>query len=73
MKTKTFLMAAMLVVLVGFVGGCHYGSHDDRRDYGSRNRSEAYRDGFRDGRALERRNDNWRTRYDDRDYWRRRW
>ena len=71
MKTKTLLGTFMLVVLAGFVGGCHSGSHDDRRDYG--NRSGAYREGYRDGRAVERQRDDWRYgRYYDRDYWRRR-
>ena len=70
MKTKTLLATFMLVVLAGFIGGCHYGSHDDHRDY---RRSGSYREGYRDGRTTERRRDDWRDgRYYDRDYWRRR-
>ena len=71
MKTKTFLATLMLVVLTGFIGGCHYGSYDDHHDYSSR--SGSYREGYRDGRAAERRRDDWSDgRYDNRDYWRRR-
>ena len=71
MKAKKFLMISALVVLVGFIGGCHYGSSDDHRDY---SRSGSYRDGYRDGRAAERRREDSREgRYYDRDYWGRRW
>jgi hypothetical protein len=72
MKAKTFLAVSVLVVLMGLVAGCHELS-TDRHRYGSSYGS--YRDGFRDGRAYERRGDNWRdSRYDDRsDYYRRRW
>jgi len=62
----------MLFVLVGLAAGCHYGSHDDDRRYGSGygSGSGAYRDGFRDGRAYERRRDSdWSVT----DYLRRRW
>jgi hypothetical protein len=76
MKMKKFVTISILFALVALVGGCHY--DDDRRDYGnnrySGTRYGSYRDGFRDGRAYERRQENWRdTRWDDRDYWRRRW
>jgi hypothetical protein len=72
MKTQTLLATFMLVVLAGFVGGCHHGSHHDRRDYGSR--SGSYQEGYRDGRAVERRRDDLREgRYYDRGDWRRRW
>jgi hypothetical protein len=70
MKAKKFLTLSMLVVFLGLIGGCHYGSNDDHRD---RNRAGSYREGYRDGRAAERRNENWRDSwYNDRDYWRRR-
>ena len=71
MKAKKFLAVSVLVVLMGLVTGCHELSTDKYR-YGSYG---SYRDGFRDGRAYERRGDNWRhSRYDDRsDYYRRRW
>ena len=67
MKTKQFLTLTMLVGLMVLVGGCHYGTIDnDRRG--------SYRDGYREGRARERRRDDWRnSRYDHRDYYRRRW
>ena len=71
MKAK-FLNVAMLVGLMGLVGGCHYGNDEDH-DYG--NGYGSYRDGYRDDRAYERRRDDWRSRrYDDRrDDYRRRW
>lgn len=71
MKGK-FLTLAMLVGLIGLIGGCHYGSDDDH-DYGYGYGS--YRDGYRDDRVYERRRDDWRNRrYDDRrDDYRRRW
>jgi hypothetical protein len=70
---KSLLVISMLSLL-GLAGGCHYGSYDDHRGYGSSYRysgsSGGYREGFREGRAYERRRsgraDN---RYDDR-YWR---
>jgi hypothetical protein len=52
MKAKKFLTLSMLVVLAGLFGGCHELSRDRYRyssGYGS------YRDGFRDGRAYEKR------------------
>jgi hypothetical protein len=65
MKAKKFLMVSMLVVLMGLVGGCHYQSSDGYRGYGSGYGS--YRDGFREGRAYERRRDDWGgSRYYDR-------
>jgi hypothetical protein len=72
MNIKKFVTLSILFALVALVGGCHY--HGDRhRDYGN-NRYDSYRDGFRNGRAYERRNETWRdSRYADRDYWRRRW
>ena len=73
MKAKKFLILSMLVVFLGLIGGCHYGSNDDHRNYGNRNRAGSYREGYRDGRAAERRNENWRdSRYNDGDYWWRR-
>ena len=57
MKPKKFLTLSILVVLIGLLGGCHYQSHDDYRGYGSG--SGSYRDGFREGRAYERRRDDW--------------
>jgi hypothetical protein len=67
MKAKNFLAISMLVVLMGLVGGCHYGSYDDHRDYGYSSSSGSYREGFRDGRAYERRRDDWgASRYSDR-------
>jgi hypothetical protein len=78
MKAKKFIVVSMLLALVGLLGGCHWDGHDDYR-YGSgygtyRGASGTYRDGFRDGRAYERRNDNWRdSRNDDRGPWWRRW
>jgi hypothetical protein len=71
MKIKKFLTGTILLALVALVGGCHYDG--DHRDYGN-NRYGSYRDGFRDGRTYERRRDDTReSRWDDRDYWRRRW
>jgi hypothetical protein len=55
MKAKKFVLASMLVVLLGLVGGCHYGSDNDHRAWGYGNSS--YRDGFRDGRSYQRRRD----------------
>ena len=77
MKAQKFLLVATLFVVIGVLGGCHYGSYDDHRDYGysgySRSGSgSSYRDGFRDGRAYERRNEEVRDRYSS-DWWRRRW
>ena len=74
MKRKGFL-ALSLLLLLGMVGGCHYGSYDDHRWYGSgygygSSGTSTYREGFRDGRAYERRREGWNySRYDDR-YWR---
>lgn len=70
MRKKTILVAFMLVVFAVSIGGCHYRSHDSRRDYSSR--SGSYREGYRDGRAADRDRDGRRDRYHDRD-WRRRW
>ena len=75
MKSQRFLMVVMLFVLTGVIGGCHYGSYDDYHDYGysGYSRSESgYREGFRDGRAYERRNEDWRDRRYSSDWWRRR-
>ncbi|HEY2919813.1 MAG TPA: hypothetical protein VGK77_12575 [Candidatus Binatia bacterium] len=72
MNAKNFVMISMLVVLMGLVGGCHYGSDDGHRGYGYGSRSGSYREGYRDGRAVERRRDAWAdSRYYDRPYWRR--
>ena len=81
MQIRKFLTGSILVALVALLAGCHYDGH--RRDYGN-NRYGSYREGYRDGRVYERRNENWRDsryadrdswrdRYSDRDYWRRRW
>ena len=72
MTAKKFLTIATLVGSMGAIAGCHYGIDDDRRH---RNGYGPYRDGYRDGRAYERRRDDWRdNRYDDRRYdYRRRW
>jgi hypothetical protein len=68
MKTRAFLTVFLLSGLL--FAGCHYGSYDDYRDYGSINDS-SYREGYRDGRAAERRRTDTRYgRYYDRDYWR---
>lgn len=69
MKLRKYLPLSMLVLLVGAVAGCHHSSHDDRRSDGY-GRSGDYRERYRDGRAAERRNENQRDRYWDRDYWR---
>jgi hypothetical protein len=68
MNAKKFLSIAMLVVVSALVGGCHYGSSDGYRGYGSGyGGSGAYREGYRDGRAAERRRDGWaNSRYYDR-------
>jgi hypothetical protein len=75
MKAK-FLAISMLVVLLGLVAGCHQSSVDGYRgysnNYGSR-RYGSYRDGFRDGRAYERRRDDWRDSRYRYDYSRGRW
>jgi hypothetical protein len=70
MKAKNFLVVAMLVGLAGLIGGCHEFAHDDYRDYGYSSGYGSYRDGFRDGRAYERRRDNG---YYGRDYYGSRW
>jgi hypothetical protein len=72
MKSNKLLMVSMLFVLM-VLGGCHYGSHDDHRDYGYSSRSGSYRDGFRDGRAYERRTEDSRDSRYSSDWWRRRW
>ena len=77
MNIKKFATISILFAVVALLGGCHYDGHS-RRDYGN-NRYGSYREGYRDGRTYERRNENWRDRhydrdrYADRDYWRRRW
>lgn len=69
MKSRTFLAGFLLAALTVFAG-CHYGTYDDHRDYGSTYDS-SYREGYRDGRAAERRRAEARSgRYYDRDYWR---
>jgi hypothetical protein len=54
MKVKKFVMASMLVVLMGLVAGCHYGSDDDYSGWGYGS-GASQRDAFRAGRAYERR------------------
>jgi hypothetical protein len=68
MNVKKFLAVFLLVVLTGVTAGCHELSSDDHDDY-------AYRDGYRDGRAHERRREDRRdSRYHERrDRYRRRW
>jgi hypothetical protein len=71
MMAKRLLMVPMLFVLLGVLGGCYYGAYDDYRDYGYR--SDSYREGFRDGRAYERRNEARRDNRYSSDSWRWRW
>ena len=71
MKARKFLTIAMLVILMSLVGGCHELSADRYRGYG--NSYGSYREGFRDGRAYERRRDDWRDRRYSYDYYRDRW
>jgi hypothetical protein len=73
MKAKNLLAVFLLVVLIGLTGGCHKLASDDYNDYDSSS-AGSYGDGFRDGRAYERRRDDQRdSRYNDRgDYYRRR-
>ena len=53
MKAKKLVMVSMFV-LMGLVGGCHYGSDDDHRGAGY-GRAASNREAFRAGRAYERR------------------
>jgi hypothetical protein len=55
MKVKKFVMASMLVVLMGLVAGCHYGSDDDYRGWGYARGGVSNREAFQAGRAYERR------------------
>jgi hypothetical protein len=69
------LKIALLFVSLGVLGGCHYGSWDDYQDYGYSSYSRSgsgYREGFRDGRAYERRNDDSRVSRYSSDWWRHR-
>ena len=70
MKMKNFLAVSVLVVLMGLIGGCHYGVVDRYRDYSGYG---SYREGFRDSRAYERNREGqryWRDRYNHRnDRW----
>jgi hypothetical protein len=76
MKTKKFVVASMLVALMGLVAGCHSGDGDNRwSGYGDRG---SYREGFRDGRTYQRRRDTgsgsawgYRPYYDRYGYYRR--
>jgi hypothetical protein len=72
MKKNNFLTATMLVGLTGLIAGCHELARDDYW-YGSGYGS--YSDGFRDGRAYERRRENWRDSgyYNNDYYYGRRW
>jgi hypothetical protein len=65
MKAKKFVMVSMLVVLMGLVGGCHYGADNDYSGWGYGN-SNSMREAFRAGRAYERRNGAWGSPYYDR-------
>jgi hypothetical protein len=58
MKAKKLVMVYMFVVLMGLVGGCHYGSDDDHRGWGY-GRAVSNREAFRAGRAYERRREAW--------------
>lgn len=73
MKTRAFLAVFLLSAL--FFAGCHYGAYDDYHNYGSSyfgygGSSDSYREGYRDGRAAERRRMERVGRYYDRDDWR---
>ena len=70
MKVKNLLAVSMLVVVMGLIGGCHYGVEHRNRDYSDHG---SYRDGVRDGRVYERRRDDWRDGRYRRDYRRGRW
>src|SRR5687768_9497319 len=59
MKAKKFVMVSMLVVLMGLVAGCHYGSDNDYSGWGYGRSSGSQRDAFRAGRAYERRQQTW--------------
>ncbi len=74
MNLKKFATISMLLIAMGLAGGCHYKSSDSYRYGRGYERSDNYREGYRDGRTAERRRDNWRdSRWDDRrdGWWRR--
>jgi hypothetical protein len=58
MKPKKLVMVSMFVVLMGLLGGCHYGSDDDHRGWGYGS-AVSNREAFRAGRAYERRREAW--------------
>lgn len=60
-------LALSVLILMGLLSGCHYATEDDPA-WGYYGRSDSYREGFRDGRAYERRRSGY-SRYDGR-YWR---
>jgi hypothetical protein len=66
MKAKKLLTVLMLVVSMGLIAGCH-------EEYRGYNNSYGYRDGFRDGRAYERRQNNWNDSPYRYGYYGRRW
>jgi hypothetical protein len=68
MRAKKFVLASMLVVLMGLVGGCHYGSDDDHRAWGYGRGGVTNREAFQAGRAYER-----RRAWNDGPYWDRRY
>lgn len=68
MNTRAFLAVFAFSALL--FTGCHYGVYDDYRGYGSGNSTGSYREGYRDGRAAERRRTDRAGRYYDRDSWR---
>lgn len=81
---KKFMAGGLVLALLLVIGGCHYQSSDGYRRYGYGDRRygysgyggryDAYREGWRDGRAYERRNEDWRDgRYDRWGYSRYRW
>jgi hypothetical protein len=55
MRAKKFVIVSMFLVLMGLVGGCHSGSHDDDRAWGYGRSSVTPREAFQAGRAYERR------------------
>lgn len=79
MKFKKFATFSIFLLALGLFAGCHDRSSDNYRygrGYGTyRDGNGSYREGYRDGRATERRREAWRDRWDDarRDDWRRRW
>jgi hypothetical protein len=60
-------LALSVLILAGLLSGCHYGTEDDDPAWGYYGHSDSYREGFRDGRAYERRRSGWGySRYGER-------